>query len=77
MLWGCTFYLSVWLNKAELDSQMCSTLCCSDWAREQDQTLGGDTTVIPMEEEGFVLKPIEESGTKEWQTKQKLDTQVN
>ena len=24
-----------------------------------DATLGGDTTVIPLEEEGFVLEPIE------------------
>ena len=40
-------------------------------AGEQDQTLGGDTTVIPMEEEGFVLEPIEESGTKERKTKRK------
>ena len=38
---------------------------------DQDQTLVGDTTVIPMEEEGFVLEPIEESGTKERRTKRK------
>ena len=37
-----------------------------------DQTLGGDTTVIPVEEEGgFVLEPIEESGMKERKTKRK------
>ena len=40
-------------------------------AGEQDQTLGGDTTVIPMEEEDFVLEPIKQSSTKERKTKQK------